>query len=127
MWELIANGINIAGNLASAGSFISSFSVDRDTKAIKTAVVNIERQLTEFNSLFKDINKPDYLETYLSPFLDLQSKHAVKSDDILGILKGSQEYHKRSHQGLINSHHSLITSLSELILEIAYTSERPLY
>ena len=65
MWELIANGLNVAGSLASIGSFISSFSVDRDRKSIEKSVQHIERNLNDFNKVFKEIGKPGYLENYL--------------------------------------------------------------
>jgi len=107
MWELIANGINIIGSLASAGSFISSFSVDRDRKIIENSVINIEKHLKDFNGIFRDIGKPQYLEKYIENLINSQRKNEVNSDQILNALN------------LVNkSQEKLIAPLAELVREV---------
>jgi len=117
MIELIANGINILGNLASVGSFFSGFSVDRDKEAIKKALGGIEKRFAEFDQIFREISRPDYLDTYISSFANPKGEH-IRSAEILGLLKTSQEQFNRSTRSLFNSHQKLIVSLSDLVLEI---------
>jgi len=107
MWELIANGINVIGSLTSAGSFISSFSVDRNRKKIENSVINIEKHLKDFNSIFRDIGKPDYLEKYLGNLIDSQRENEINSDQILNALSLANK-----------SQEKLIISLSEFVNEI---------
>lgn len=47
MWELMANGLNIAGSAASVYSFIKGFSVDRDLQEIMKRLPKIEELLYE--------------------------------------------------------------------------------
>ena len=107
MWELIANGLNVAGSLASIGSFISSFSVDRDRKSIEKSVQNIERNLNDFNKVFKEIGKPGYLENYLSNLIDSKTFNNITSNEILKAINTASKDQER-----------LIVALSESISEI---------
>jgi hypothetical protein len=107
MWELIANGLNVIGSMSSAGSFISSFSIDRNMKIIENSVLNIEKDLKDFNSLFRDIGKPEYLEKFLENLIDSQRRNEIKSDEILNALSLANK-----------SQEKLIMSLTEFVKDI---------
>ncbi len=107
MWELIANGINILGSIASTGSFISSFSIDRNRKRIEDSVLNIERQLVEFNKLFADIGRPEILEKYLDNLLKAKLSNEINSDKLLNALAAT----KLQNEELINT---LLLSFNEI-------------
>jgi hypothetical protein len=110
-WQLVSNGISIISSLASTGSFLSSFSLDRDMKAIKNAVINIEKQHAEYNSFYKGTDKSNYLEDFILPFIDGEQSHKISSNDFLKFLESSHEHYKSSND-------KLILTLSSLVSEI---------
>ena len=66
MWQLLLNGLSVAGSLASLHSFAAGFSVEKNIAQIQESAQRLETLYTE---LLKDSRVNKAILNYAAPFL----------------------------------------------------------